>query len=250
MDLHELKELNITKGQAKTYEALLELGSGGIQAIQEKTGHERRAIYDILNKLIEKGLVTFTIEKGIKTYQLTHPRNLKEQIQKKQESLSELFNKLPLITEKFTAKKQKVHAEIYRGNKALQALINEMLEHKESFWIGGNSGVEQIGLEINLFFKRWDKRRVKQKATMYDLVDHGTYLEDYLPKDLKKHKRNYYKYCQLPKNLKSPMVIIIFGNKVCQILWSKQPFAFVLESKEIKDSFMKYFHYFWKEPRP
>ena len=42
------------------------------------------------------------------------------------------------------------------------------------------------------------------------------------------------------------MVIIIFGNKVAQVLWSKQSFAFVLESAELKESFMKYFHYFWK----
>lgn len=44
------------------------------------------------------------------------------------------------------------------------------------------------------------------------------------------------------------MVIIIFGNKVGQVLWSNQSFAFVLESKEIKESFMKYFKYFWKDP--
>ena len=41
------------------------------------------------------------------------------------------------------------------------------------------------------------------------------------------------------------MVIAVFGNKVAQILWSKQSFAFVIESDEIKDSFMRYFHYFW-----
>jgi len=42
------------------------------------------------------------------------------------------------------------------------------------------------------------------------------------------------------------MVIIIFGEKVVQILWSKQPFAFVLESEKIKESFMKYFNHLWK----
>jgi hypothetical protein len=42
------------------------------------------------------------------------------------------------------------------------------------------------------------------------------------------------------------MVIIIFGNKVAQILWAKQPFAFVIESEEIRESYMGYFDYFWK----
>ena len=81
---------------------------------------------------------------------------------------------------------------------------------------------------------------------MYDLVDAKTYLEDFKPHDMAKHKKQLYKYCTLPKNLKSPMVIIMFGDKVAQVLWSKQSFAFVMESKKIHDSFMKYFDYFWK----
>ena len=47
-----------------------------------KVEFKRRAIYDILNKLIEKGFVTYTVEKGIRSYQLTSPNNLKEAINK------------------------------------------------------------------------------------------------------------------------------------------------------------------------
>ena len=77
MDLPELSELNLTAGQVKVYQATLELGTAGIHSIQEKTGLERRAIYDILNKLIEKGFITYVDEKNVRKYQCTHPRNLK-----------------------------------------------------------------------------------------------------------------------------------------------------------------------------
>jgi len=89
--------------------------------------------------------------------------------------------------------------------------------------------------------------RVEKRCKMYDLVDYGTYLEGLKPQDKMQHKKNYYFYQSLPKELKSPMVILIFGNKIAQILWSEQSFAFVLESAEIKESFMKYFHYFRKK---
>ena len=92
------------------------------------------------------------------------------------------------------------------------------------------------------------QRRVEKKHVLHDLVDANTFLEGLEPNDLKKHRKNYYKHCSLPKNMSSPMVILIFGNKVAQILWSEKSFAFVLESKDIKDSFMKYFHYFWEDP--
>jgi len=92
------------------------------------------------------------------------------------------------------------------------------------------------------------KRRAEKKHIMHDLVDYGTHLEGLKPNDIKKHKSVFYKYHTLPKNLRSPMVMIIFGNKVVQVLWSKQSFAFVLESEEIKESFMRYFEYFWDDP--
>lgn len=246
MELQNLKELNLSDGEIKVYEAVLELGISSLNKIQEKTGIERRNIYDILNKLIEKGLISYTIEKGKRTYQCTHPNKILEEIRKKEESLKKLEEQIPKITDLFRTVKPEIRAEVYRGNEAMKTLLDESLNYKEQYWIGGNSGIEKIDLDI--WFKHWMKKRAEKKVMLYDLVDHGTYLEGLEPKEVKKHKKQYYKYCQLPKDLSSPMIILIFGDKVAQILWRKQSFAFVLESKEIKDSFMRYFHHFWKDP--
>lgn len=246
MQLEELKELGLSDGQVAVYSAVLELGICSLNKIHEKTGIERRNIYDILNKLIEKGLIAYTVERGKRTYQCTHPNILLEEIKKKEKSLQELEMKVPQIKSLFDLSKPEIRAEVFRGNEAIKALLDEALEYKESYWIGGNSGVESTPLKN--WFKHWMARRVEKKHVMYDLVDYGTFLEGLKPKDIKTHKKNHYKYCALPKELRSPMVIFIFGNKVAQALWSKQSFAFVLESEEIKESFMKYFKYFWKEP--
>jgi HTH-type transcriptional regulator, sugar sensing transcriptional regulator len=246
MELPELKELGLTKGQIKVYQALLDSGTAGIHTIQEKTGLERRAIYDILNKLIDKGFITYVNEKGSRQYQCTHPKNLQEAAEQKKEILSSLTEKMPQITDLFNFAKPDIRAEVYRGNQAMKALLNEALEY-DTYWIGGNSGVETCSEEMRLWFKRWTKRRIENKKFMYDLVDYGTSLEDFKPHDLKKHKKSFYKYCRLPKHLQSPLVLIMFGSKVAQVLWSKQSFAFVLESKEISEAFMKYFKYFWKD---
>ncbi|MDD9953543.1 MAG: hypothetical protein OXR66_04350 [Candidatus Woesearchaeota archaeon] len=249
MELTELHELGLSAGQVAVYGAVLELGTTALNKIQEKTGIERRNIYDILNKLIERGLVSYTVESGKKTFQCTHPNKLKEQVEEKQQALTQLHEKIPHVTELFNAAKQEIRAEVYRGNDAVQALLDEALDYDASYWLGGNSGVEKAtGEPMKRWWKHWTKRRVKKKHVMYDLVDHGTWLEDFPPNNTQVHKKGYYKYCQLPKDLRSPMVMIIFGNKVVQVLWSKQSFAFVLESPILKESFMKYFNYFWKEP--
>lgn len=250
MMLKNLKELGLSDGQIKVYSALLELGISTLNKIQEKTGIERRNIYDILNKLIEAGLASYSIEKGKRTYQCTHPNKLLEEIKEKEKKLKELEEQIPNIKSLFELSKPEIRAEIYRGNEAIKTLFEEILEYKESFWMGGNSFEEYrvVSESLQLWFKNWMKRRVEKKHIMNDLVSYGTYLEGLEPGKISKHKKAYYKYCSLPKDMYVPMVIIIFGNKVAQVLWGKQSFAFILESDKIQESFMKYFNHFWKNP--
>lgn len=243
--MKQLKELGFSNGEVKVYSAVLGLGISTLNNIQEKTGIERRNIYDILNKLIEKGFISYTIEKGKRTYQCTNPNKILDEIKQKETSLDELKKELPKIIDLFNSTKTPIRAEVFRGNESIKALLDEILDYKESYWIGGNSEVEKTNLKI--WFSHWMTRRVEKKHWLYDLADYGTYLENLESKKEKQFTKKYYKKRFLPKNFSSPMVIVIFGNKVVQILWSEQSFAFVLESKEIKDSFMQYFEYFWKK---
>ena len=53
MTLEILRKIGLSEGEIKVYNALLDLGTSSLNQIHEKTGIERRNIYDILNKLIE-----------------------------------------------------------------------------------------------------------------------------------------------------------------------------------------------------
>jgi predicted DNA-binding transcriptional regulator len=253
MNLEYLKKIGLTNGEIKVYSAVLDLGISSLSKIQEKTGIERRNIYDILNKLIEKGMISYTLEKGKKTFQITHPKKILSYLDDKKEkindSISEIKEHIPDLISLYNESKTEIRAEIFRGDESIKALLTEILGHKESYWMGGNSFEDYKAVSENLviWFEHWMKKRAKKKHLMYDLVSNGTWLKGLEPNKLDIHKKNHYKYSELPKGISVPMVIIIFEEKVVQILWSKQPFAFVLEDKKIKDSFMKYFNYFWNK---
>ncbi len=249
MELKELEVLGLSNGEIKVYSAILEIGITSLNNIQEKTGIERRNIYDILNKLIEKGLVSFVSEKGKRTYQCTHPNKILEEINTKESKIASLREQIPQIKELFNMSRPEINAEVFRGNESIKTLMNEILEYKESYWMGGNSfeGYSAVPKGLQLWFDTWMKRRIEQKHVMNDLVSYGTNLKGLNPKNQLKHKKEYYNYCQLPKGIYVPMVIVIFGNKVAQIVWSEQSFAFIIESEKVKNSFTKYFNYFWKK---
>jgi len=54
MNLEILRKIGLSEGEIKVYNALLEIGVTSINNIHKKVGVDRRNIYDILNKLIEK----------------------------------------------------------------------------------------------------------------------------------------------------------------------------------------------------
>ena len=63
-----LTSLGLSKNEAKVYLALLDLGSATAGKIAEKSKVHRTNVYDALERLIEKGVVTYIFKKDIKNY--------------------------------------------------------------------------------------------------------------------------------------------------------------------------------------
>ena len=64
-----LKSVGFTSAEIKVFMALLELGSSTVTQIVEKSGTTSSKIYELLDKLIRKGLVSQVIKAGRKYYE-------------------------------------------------------------------------------------------------------------------------------------------------------------------------------------
>ena len=110
MNLPFLTSIGLSQGEAKVYGALLEIGVCSLQSIHEKTAIDRRNIYDIINKLVEKGLVSYTVEKGRKKFQITHPNKLLDFIDCQKDVIKEregeVRQHLPNLISLFSQKKE------------------------------------------------------------------------------------------------------------------------------------------------
>lgn len=245
-----LRNIGLSESEIKVYIALLETGQSSISQINEKTAIERRYIYDVLNKLIEKGLVSYVIEKKKRNFQITTPKRILGYLQEKKESIQktekEVNEILPGILKSYNKNKTDIKVEIYRGKEGMKAIGEDLLNSKNNYFIGGNGAIEEY---MPFYWIHFNKKRIEKKVMWHDLIIEGSMMKTF--KSLNKAKRklkeiSFYEYKVLPSELASPHVISIYGDKVAFSLWKSQPFNVVIQNKDISDYYLKYFNFLWK----
>ena len=65
MDTGLLESVGLTKSEAKVYLALLELGSSSKGPIVKRSGVASSKVYELLDKLIAKGLVSIVVKANV-----------------------------------------------------------------------------------------------------------------------------------------------------------------------------------------
>ncbi|MBS3051603.1 MAG: hypothetical protein J4400_05635 [Candidatus Aenigmarchaeota archaeon] len=239
----QLSDIGLSDNESKVYTALIENGSLPVSRIHEETGIDRRNIYDVLNKLVSKGLATFAIENKKKIFQTTPPKRIMLYLDEQRQAINEkkkIADKLlPRLEKKFSARTSSVEAEIYRGYEGIKTIWEDTLNYKEAMMIGaGGFGHDRMPRYWISFNRKRIKRGIRWKELVIDRMRNHPMLKEKLIES---------KF--LPKELTGPPnVIWIYGNKVTNILWLETtPIAFVVHDKQIAESYRKYFNFLWNK---
>jgi len=239
MQLDVLRKVGLSEGEIKVYTSLLEIGVTSINKIHEKVGMDRRNIYDILNKLIEKGLVSYIEENDKRMFHVSNPNRILSYIEEKKINLEEIKKEvsqiIPSMQQIFESKKQDFYAETYKGSEGIKAVWDDMLNYKVIYWIGSGMYVPD---KFPAFFKDWNKRRIERKVESHHLFRYEK------RKEVSKKMFTSAKF--LPQEFSgSPTVTVTYGDKVVNFLFGENLFAFVIESKELAENYRKYHKFLW-----
>ncbi|MBI2079765.1 helix-turn-helix domain-containing protein [Candidatus Micrarchaeota archaeon] len=245
------RKIGFSDGEGKVYEAILKLETPTLQKIHEATGIERRNVYDIINKLISKGLVTYVTENKKKVYHITHPNKILTYLEdRKQEieiSKKEFETTLPDLIRAYETNKEDVSIQIYRGLEGMKALYEDFLNYQDNYFIGANFAIKKY---LANFWIKWNSRREEKEVFWHDILSQKTY-DQQLPNYYKTEKMKHYEYKILPKEFGSPHFIVIYGNKVGNLMWESPFIAFTVENSLIAKNYMDYFNFLWKTlPKP
>ncbi len=245
-----LEKTGLTKGETRVYSALLDLGNSTVGAIVDKSGVTKSIIYQILEKLIQKGLISYVIKEKTKYYQPSPPYSIIEFIEKQEKELEntkENIEKImPLITE--ALKNQKLsQATIYEGFKGIITVhdkrFEKLSEGDEYYFLG------LPAQQPEYYHAYWEKdhiTRVKKKVSCKLL-----YNQEVSDKILS--NRNKFKLCdarRMPFDIDTPAWFLIYKDTtVIGLPFGNKPLAFEIVNEEVTKSFKAYFDWFWKRTK-
>ena len=240
-EIFNLLRIGLTEGEAKVYLALSELGSSTVGPIVKKSKVAYSNIYDILNRLIEKGIVSFIIKNKTKYFQAASPSNLIQYLDKKQEEITqekEALKKILPELEKLQEAKSKQEAEVFVGKKGLRTAYEKLVQNI--------SKDDEI-----LFFYIHDEKYAEESNLFYSSIV-----------DLNKKTKNrgicnkYYKTSWFAKNsnyltmkftdMPLPGNIDIANDKVLFTCWGESIFSVLIHSKSLAENLRNYFNEMWK----
>jgi sugar-specific transcriptional regulator TrmB len=246
MDQEILKKLGFTQGEVKVYLSLLKLGNVTSGPIVDDSGISKSKVYEILERLTKKGIVSPITDEGVRHFQAVDPNRLLDIWNEKKEEIDDLKNKLtqfmPQLEAQFNATKEKQEVNILRGYRGLKSVFHNILNSLNE----GDDYIIFCAVEIPDTFKPfiddWEKERVKKKINQRIIFNENV-LKSHVKKSID------YKYTQVKKihpEFNTPAVFNLYKNKTAILLWSKNPLAILIENEEITDSFKKYFEVLWK----
>jgi predicted transcriptional regulator len=167
MDAKQLSRLGLTQAEAVIYPVVLRLKSCTVRDISKESGFHRTNIYDILEQLREKGLITISKQGKTTIYNASDPNNLYELLREKKELLDSIF---PGLKEMYLSSSEEIKVEVYKGTEGMKSAWRDMIKEAKPLYGYGVKG--QLREKLPVFAIQW-LRDIKNKKIPY----YGIYTE-------------------------------------------------------------------------
>lgn len=242
-----LEEIGLTKSEVKVYLALLDLGSSTTGKIVDKSKASSSKIYEILDKLIQKGLVSFIIKSGVKHFEAASPERILDYMKEKEDKIhqqsKDLKELIPELELKQKLSRYKSEATIFKGVEGAKTAFDDILKTMkkgDTYHVLGAMGKDTPFFG---FIKQYHIRRSKKGIKLQIL--YGAEGKAW-SEEIKHLPHTEIKFA--PSQFFSTASILMYANKtLITVGQTKDITLFRIESKEVTESFRTQFKLLWNQ---
>ena len=247
-----LSIFNLRPIEIELYKALLYGGTMSASHLAKQVNISRTSSYDLLDHLIEVGLVSETIKGGIKMFAVQSPAKVKILIDEKEKEIRLAQKSLELLQKQYLVKNKSIvpKLQLFEGRPALQQMMKDLLLYRDMtvyvYWPISKI----ITLLSSSFLTKFHQERVARNIKIKVIwpsqqipsIKKFPYLK--ISKDLLREVRI------APLDIDFSLGYTIYGHTVRFISSSKESFGFLVESEELAEMMKSQFKAIWKIAKP
>ncbi len=253
MNIKKLLELfGLRDIEAKLYEELFMGGTLSASEIAKHVGISRTSVYDLLERLIEAGLVTETLQGSTKKFIVQPPEKIQLLIIEKENIINDAKRVVQELKRAYDHKRisAKPRLQLFEGRAELQQMMKDLLLYRDitvrAYW----PVAKMLALLSPEFLIKFHQERAARNitlriiwpATQLPALKNHQFLNSNL--ELKREAR------VAPHNIDFSLGYSIYKNTVRFISSSSENFGFLVESFELAEMMQTQYDILWKYSKP
>lgn len=235
-----LGQLGLSEKEAEIYLASLYMGPASVLSLSKAVNIHRPLLYKFIGGMTDKGLVKVTVEGKRKLYYVVEPKQLLDQLKKKEELLKEALPDLAALS--YLGRK-KPRITYYEGRERVQELLatQNQAKYKEIYsYFPAKYMIQLFGKkELEHVIQGRINKGIKLKLLRSTKAD-----EEYEGSGLRRKAFREVRY--LPDDKAFGMGIVIFDNKVNLFASMRENFGLQIESNDFSNIMRYLIENLWK----
>ncbi|MDZ7799126.1 MAG: helix-turn-helix domain-containing protein [Patescibacteria group bacterium] len=245
-----LRQFNLRRIEIELFEKLFFEGEMTASTLAKKVNISRTSVYDLLEKMIDKGLIFESPKAGVNQYAVKNPEKLNILLSEKEkefEKARKSFKSLEKLYKNDSIKEPSL--QIYHGQSALQQMMKDMLLYRDikvrAYW----PIMKMIKILGKSFLIKFHQERIARNISLKTI-----WPASQIP-SIKKYpflgidKENKRKVKIAPKSVNFSLGYVIYGSTVRFLSSSKENYGFLIESEELSKMMKGQFDIVWQQAK-
>lgn len=235
--IQRIQNIGLSHLEAKIYLATLENGTAPASAIATKAKMNRVSTYDILEKLLKRGLITSSVIRGMKHFTAMDPKIFVDDTEQR---TKELKKTLPFLQSLLKSSENHPTVRYFEGMEAIKKSYKETLESSTEILNYANS--QNIRTHWPEYDEEYVAKRKENRVFLRGLAPDDEYGRTVQSGDIL-----YFRETRLLKkeHFQVENEINIFDNKVLIASYEPSPFAIIIESQAVAETQRQIFEVLW-----
>ncbi|MBI1971046.1 hypothetical protein HYS47_04825 [Candidatus Woesearchaeota archaeon] len=243
MNLDALRNIGLTENEIKIYLNLLKAGLSTAYDIGKKTGIYRVHVYDKLEQLMDKGLVTHVYKGAKKYFQATHPSKIKQYLEDKKRELEAEEQAVNAILPELEAlsklPKEDTFVEVFKGVEGLKYFLKDIIRTKQEVLVTGiddQKYQEALPVFMKQYFRDLHGNNIKERVITIKKAGIFLFGRELAP-------TTHYRF--LEETRFNPTNTFVYGSNVVIVTWGTPVTAVMVKNQAIAETYRSHFEHLW-----